>query len=114
MDSSEKFLDSKEDVIYYTCKEAGITEEQFKVIEQDLWKAFSYYIANPHKVKNHISLEGLLRISVLSEKNVLKKAKNSIEYINRLPKEKLVELDYNNLKRYEEIVKHFEKKLNNG
>ena len=57
---TEKFLNTKEDITYYSAKEAGITIEQMELIEKHFWKAFNYYISHPHLVKDYISLDNFL------------------------------------------------------
>lgn len=111
MELIEKFLNSKEDVLYYTAKETGISLEQIKLIESDLWKGVAFYINNPHLIKgDKIDLEHFIRFKPRSKKNIIKKAEKKLKYLNDLKNKE--EKDFENIKRYKKIIEKF--KLENG
>ena len=107
MELIEKFVNTKEDVLYYTAKEAGITTEQMQFIEIDLWKAIAFYINNPHMIKgDKIDLESFIRFKLRTHANIVKKAKRSLKYLEEMPNPQ--ESDLKDIERYKLIIKQFD------
>jgi hypothetical protein len=112
MELTDKLLNTQEDILYYTAKECGIPMEQMKLIEKDLWKAFGYYINQPHKIKNIIDLEYLLRFKVRSYKKILTRANTKVNYYKKQTDLKDYEIE--EFKIYTEMLNHFTNLQNNG
>lgn len=72
-----KKITKQDDVIYYTAKEAGVSEEFVKFLERSLWYTVLMYLKDPVYSPKGIVLKNFMKfyISPYRIKHALKKSK---------------------------------------